>query len=93
MADQFERGEIEFLNPAEQLIEIRRMIENLNVTSKVCFDHAGNYWRTASGGLVFSHSYEGYQFPEEKETLLARIEQGITDQKMNPDVPGIHHFL
>jgi len=93
LSEQYERGEIQLLSPVEQLTEIKRMIENLNVTSRVCFDHAGNYWRTANGGLLFSHSYEGYQFPEKKEGLLDKIEEGIVNQKANPDVSGIHHFL
>ena len=53
------------------------MVQALDVTSKVCFDHMGNYWRTASGELVFHHEYEGYQFPDEKQAVLDRIELGL----------------
>ena len=53
------------------------MMENLSVTSKVCFDHAGNYWRNRNGGLLLSHSYEGYKFPEEKQRVLELIEEGL----------------
>ncbi|WP_321495021.1 radical SAM protein [uncultured Desulfobacter sp.] len=77
MYDQFKQGQIIMLDPREQLLELRRMIQNLNVTSKVCFDHMGNYWRTASGDLVFHHGYEGYQFPDEKQKVLDRIELGL----------------
>ena len=64
-------------SPKEQLIEIRQMLEQLDVTSKICFDHAGNYWTTADGRLLLNQQYEGYQFPEEKAALLFRIETGI----------------
>jgi hypothetical protein len=53
------------------------MMEVLNVTSRICFDHAGNYWRSPKGGLLFSQSYEGYQFPEKKQTVLDLIEEGL----------------
>ena len=53
------------------------MMENLTFAARVCFDHAGNYWRDRNGGLLFSQSYEGYKFPEEKERVLALIEEGL----------------
>ncbi|MGD9824035.1 hypothetical protein [Desulfobacter sp.] len=77
MSGQVQQGQILLLDPREQLLELRRMVRALDVTSKVCFDHMGNYWRTASGDLVFHHEYEGYQFPEEKQTVLDRIELGL----------------
>ncbi|SDP12184.1 radical SAM protein [Desulforhopalus singaporensis] len=75
--DQVKAGETILLSPKEQLQELKLMISALEVTSKVCFDHAGNYWRTSKGDLVFSHGYEGYQFPDEKDLVLERIEQGL----------------
>ena len=59
------------------------MISALDLTSKVCFDHMGNHWRTAKGDLVFTHDYEGYQFPDEKNRVLERIDMGLAfgDQK------------
>jgi len=77
MSDQVNQGQVTLLDPREQLLELRRMVRNLDVTSKVCFDHMGNYWRTASGDLVLHHEYEGYQFPDEKQTVLDRIELGL----------------
>ncbi len=75
--EQVRSGQITPLSPRGQLLEIRGMVKALEVTSKVCFDHAGNFWRTKAGDLVFSHDYEGYKFPEEKTALLDRIEQGL----------------
>ena len=75
---QYETGEFQMLSPVEQLHELKLMMDGLKVTSKVCFDHAGNWWRNRRGGLLFSQRYEGYQFPEEKETVLALINEGLT---------------
>ena len=80
--DQINRGKLTLLSPREQLLELKRMITALEVTSKVCFDHMGNFWRARDGSLVFYHDYEGYQFPDEKEKVLERIEDGLAfDQK------------
>ena len=86
MQDWVQKGEFDLMTAREVLSEIRLMVSELNLTSKVCFDHAGNYWRNPSGGLVFSHSYEGYQFPAEKEQLLAQIDEGL---RVQPDEPVI----
>ncbi len=68
------------LSPGEQLQELKLTMETLEVSSKVCFDHAGNYWKNRRGGYLFSHGYEGYQFPEEKQRVLALIEEGLDAQ-------------
>jgi hypothetical protein len=75
--DQIRQGEITLQTPRETLLELRRTIAALEVTSKVCFDHMGNHWRTRDGDLVFSHDYEGYRFPDEKQKLLDRIDLGL----------------
>jgi radical SAM superfamily enzyme YgiQ (UPF0313 family) len=75
---QYETGAFQPLSPREQMDELKCMVERLDVTSKLCFDHAHNWWRNARGGLLFSQSYEGYKFPEEKQRVLALIEEGLT---------------
>ena len=60
------------------------IIGDLEVTSKVCFDHAMNSWADRRGGLLFRQDYEGYQFPEEKPLLLERIREGLAvDESMH----------
>jgi radical SAM superfamily enzyme YgiQ (UPF0313 family) len=76
--EAYESGHFTMLSPQEQLHELKLMMEELNVNSKVCFDHAGNYWRNRSGGLLFSQSYEGYKFPQEKPRVLQLIDEGLT---------------
>lgn len=78
MYDQIRARTLTLLTPKEQLLELKLMISALEVTSKVCFDHAGNHWRTPKGDLVFSHEYEGYQFPGDKDKVLDRIDLGLT---------------
>ncbi|MFH1152795.1 MAG: radical SAM protein [Pseudomonadota bacterium] len=75
--NQVQHGEIVPLTPREMLLELKRMISSLEVSSKVCFDHMGNHWCTPKGDLVFTHDYEGYQFPDEKQTVLERINMGL----------------
>ncbi|MCD4721875.1 MAG: radical SAM protein [Desulfobacula sp.] len=71
------RNELERMTPKEQLLEIKQTLEPLDITSRVCFDHAGNYWAAPDGRLLLSQSYEGYKFPEEKQNLLGLLEEGI----------------
>ena len=70
-------GGVEMLTPREGLLEIQAMVQALEVTSRVCFDHAGNHWKDGQGNLVFTHAYEGYKFPEEKSSVLERIQAGL----------------
>jgi len=83
--DALEKGEYSMLSADEQLLELKSMIQALNVTSKVCFDHAGNYWRNRDGGLLFTHSYEGYKFPEEKPKVLELITEGLKAGNQRPE--------
>lgn len=82
-------GKVTPLSASEQLAELQVMIQALEVTGKVCFDHAMNHWQRPGGGLLLSHDYEGYQFPEEKPRLLALIEQGL---KHDQPAPSLLHF-
>ena len=87
--DEYQNKKATMVSPLGQLVELRSMIEKLNVTSRVCFDHAGNYWTGKKGGLIFSHSYEGYKFPEEKERVIDRIDEGIEAQERTPQAPPL----
>jgi biotin synthase-like enzyme len=79
--DACERGELTMLTPEEQLEELKLMVQELDVTSKLCFDHANNYWTDRDGQLLFTHSYEGYQMPEKKQKVLEIIDKGIISNK------------
>ncbi|NOX35678.1 MAG: radical SAM protein [Deltaproteobacteria bacterium] len=74
---QASKNELDQMTPKEQLLEIKQTIQTLDVTSRVCFDHAGNCWTAPNGRLLLNQSYEGYKFPEEKQNLLNLLEKGI----------------
>ena len=84
--DDLQAGKLTLLSPVEQLLELKQMMEALTITSRVCFDHAGNYWKDQDRNLLFSHDYEGYKFPEEKEKVLARIEVGLKAKNRRPNI-------
>ena len=76
--DDYEQGRMHISSPHERLEELRVMIEELNVTSRVCFDHSMNSWTNSRGGLLFHQDYEGYKFPEEKPRVLNLISEGLS---------------
>lgn len=84
LAEDVQRGRVELLNGHGVLLELKRMITELEVTSHVCFDHAGNYWRDPRGNLLFTHDYEGYKFPEDKQKVLDRIDEGLKIDNEKP---------
>lgn len=76
--DEYERGEFQLSSAHERLRELRTLISHLEVTSRVCFDHFMNSWHKGSRELLFRQDYDGYKFPEEKDIVLALIEEGLT---------------
>jgi radical SAM superfamily enzyme YgiQ (UPF0313 family) len=71
------QGRLHLSSPHERLEDLAWMIGGLEVTSRVCFDHAMNSWIDRRGGLLFRQDYEGYPFPEEKALVLERIREGL----------------
>ena len=81
------QGRLRLSSPHERLEEIAWMIGDLDVTSRVCFDHVMNAWTDRRGGLLFRQDYEGYRFPEEKPLVLERIREGLqVDESMHGHV-------
>lgn len=81
--EEWKNGNFQLLSPHDLLIEIKQLIENLNVNSRVCFDHIVNPSIKFKGKIVplFSQDYEGYKFPEEKDKVLELIELGLKIDK------------
>jgi len=77
--EDYQSGALELSSPHERLRELRTLIQNLDVTSRVCFDHFLNAWYqdTAHRRTLFTQDYNGYKFPEEKEEVLELIEEGL----------------
>lgn len=74
---KMERGDFQLNSELERLEEVKIMVENLEVSSKLCFDHGWNSWRNKDGGLLFKRDYEGYKLPEKREHLLDLVEEGL----------------
>jgi len=72
-------GELELTSPHERLEEIKLMVENLEVTSRLCFDHNWNpsYWTGNKLVPLLKQDYEGYKLPEEKGTVIELINEGL----------------
>jgi len=89
MLEAYQKGEFELTSPHERLQEIRLMVENLEVTSGVCFDHNMNSSYRSGNMLVplMKQDYDGYKFPEEKDVVLGLIDEGLKiDEKAFVDV-------
>jgi len=76
---EWRRGDFKLLSPYEELREIEIMMENLDITGKVCFDHFINPAYRVGYGYVwlFKQDYDGYKFPEEKTKVLELIKYGL----------------
>jgi hypothetical protein len=81
--------EFEPQSGTEHLNELKVTIEHLEVTSRVCFDHSGNYWKNQGGGQLLSLDYEGYKLPEEKKELLTLIDDGLKYNRRQPGFIGM----
>jgi len=85
--DEVEQERLHLSSPHERLQELELTIDGLEVTSRVCFDHAMNAWRDREGGLLFRQDYEGYRFPGEKPLLMERIREGLAvEESRHPHV-------
>jgi radical SAM superfamily enzyme YgiQ (UPF0313 family) len=68
--DEYVAGEFEPLSRYEVAAEIGALIEGLDVSSRVCFDHHAN-------PPIFRQDWEGYKFPEEKADVLQLIDRAL----------------
>jgi radical SAM superfamily enzyme YgiQ (UPF0313 family) len=77
--EDYENGTLELSSPHQRLRELRTLIQNLEVTGRVCFDHFLNAWFRDDGHrrTLFTQDYNGYKFPEQKEEVLGLIEEGL----------------
>jgi len=75
----YEAGTLELSSPHERLREVKTLVENLNVTGRLCFDHFLNAWYADAGRrrTLFRQDYNGYKLPEEKGEVLALIDTGL----------------
>ena len=98
LLEELKEGKFQLLSPHEELREIKLMVENLDVTGRLCFDHSANpFYRTDLGPRwVFEQDYDGYKFPEEKSKVLKLVERGLevdeSDYIHAKDLSGIERL-
>jgi radical SAM superfamily enzyme YgiQ (UPF0313 family) len=68
--DEYAAGKFEPLSRHDAVAEIGALIEGLDVSSRVCFDHHAN-------PPIFRQDWEGYKFPEEKAAVLELIDRAL----------------
>jgi hypothetical protein len=80
MFEAYQKGEFELTSPHERLQEIKLMVENLPVTSRLCFDHSMNtaYWSDNRLIPLMKLDYQGYKLPEEQGIVLSLINKGLS---------------
>ena len=78
--EDYESGKFELTSPHERLRENKLMVENLEITGRLCFDHFLNAQYEEAGYFrsLFSQDYNGYKFPEQKSEVLELIDTGLT---------------
>jgi len=78
--DEWKNGSFQLLSPHEELRELWALVQDLKVTSKVCFDHYINpsLWTDSEHVWLFRQDHDGYKFPEEKGDVLSLIEKGLS---------------
>ncbi|MEE9202557.1 MAG: radical SAM protein [Dehalococcoidia bacterium] len=76
---QYEHGELELLPPHGYVEEIKLLVENMEVTGRVAFDHMINPTYKEGNHLVplLHPDNDGYQFPGQKPEVLAALERGL----------------
>jgi radical SAM superfamily enzyme YgiQ (UPF0313 family) len=65
--EEYEAGEFRALSRLEIAREIRALVERLEITGRLCFDHFSN-------PPFLRQDWDGYKFPEEKEAVLASMD-------------------
>jgi len=78
--EEYQHGEFTLLSPHGYLREMKLLIENLEVTGRVCFDHRLNPCYKEGGRLYYllSLDHDGYKFPQAKGEVLRLIEAGLS---------------
>jgi len=96
--EDYAKGVFELSSPHERLRELKVMVENLDVTGRLCFDHFLNGWYrdSARRQTLFKQDYGGYRLPEEKRLVLDLIEEGLRiDESVHmhaKDLVGLTHL-
>jgi len=75
--EEYAAGALRLSSPHERLHELRLMVQNLNFSGRLVFDHSMNSWCNQNRRPLFSLDHEGYQFPQQKDKVIELIELGL----------------
>jgi radical SAM superfamily enzyme YgiQ (UPF0313 family) len=67
---EYEAGEFEALSRLEVAREISALVERLEISGRLCFDHFSN-------PPCLRQDWEGYKLPEEKEAVLSALDGAL----------------
>jgi radical SAM superfamily enzyme YgiQ (UPF0313 family) len=67
---EYEAGAFQAMSVLEIAHEIRALVERLEITGRLCFDHFSN-------PPFLRQDWEGYKLPEEKEAVLRTIDSAL----------------
>ncbi len=67
---EYEAGRFQARSLLDVTREIRALVEHLEITGRLCFDHFSN-------PPFLRMDWEGYKFPEEKEEVLSTIDSAL----------------
>jgi radical SAM superfamily enzyme YgiQ (UPF0313 family) len=71
---EYEAGKFQAMSVLDLAHEIRALVERLEITGRLCFDHFSN-------PSFLRQDWEGYKFPEEKEEVLSTIDSALERQQ------------
>lgn len=71
---EYAAGEFQAMSMLDMAHEIRALVERLEITGRLCFDHFSN-------PPFLRQDWEGYKFPEEKEEVLSTIDGALEGQQ------------
>ena len=67
---EYEAGSFQAMSMLDMTREIRSLVERLDITGRLCFDHFSN-------PPFLRMDWEGYKFPDEREELLSTIDSAL----------------
>ena len=79
---EYEAGRFEAMSVGDLTHEIRALVEHLEITGRLCFDHFSN-------PPFLRQDWEGYKFPEEKEEVLSTIDSVLEHRQAHLPNEGL----
>ena len=80
--EEYEAGRFQAMSLLDVTREIRALVERLEITGRLCFDHFSN-------PPFLRMDWEGYKFPEEKEEVLSTIDSALEGRQAHLPNEGL----